>query len=197
MNEFEVHQTTFRRLWAAHAGLRWSSPIGWKSGHERTQQNTTLQRNISLASGDSGTVIPITVQPSTSKTITMSQYGFQSQPQNAGYGAQNLQFYPSTYSPAPVSGHATPSQAAYGYGASPAGGSYGAAGYGSGFASGSGVSGRMGEQAGLRTGWLAAFSTEGYDGEPPLLEELGVNFSHIQSKVSAPATLSICWRCRS
>ena len=41
----------------------------------------------------------------------------------------------------------------------------------------------MGEQGGLRTGWLAAFGTEGYDGEPPLLEELGVNFAHIQSKV--------------
>jgi hypothetical protein len=44
----------------------------------------------------------------------------------------------------------------------------------------------MGEQGGLRTGWLAAFGTEGYDGEPPLLEELGVNFSHIQSKASCP-----------
>lgn len=41
----------------------------------------------------------------------------------------------------------------------------------------------MGENGGLRTGWLAAFGTEGYDGEPPLLEELGVNFSHIRSKV--------------
>lgn len=46
-----------------------------------------------------------------------------------------------------------------------------------------GVSGRMGEQGGLRTGWLAAFGTEGYDGEPPLLEELGVNFGHIKMKV--------------
>ena len=41
----------------------------------------------------------------------------------------------------------------------------------------------MGEQGGLRTGWLAAFGTEGYDGEPPLLEELGVNFGHIKVKV--------------
>jgi hypothetical protein len=41
----------------------------------------------------------------------------------------------------------------------------------------------MGEQGGLRTGWLAAFGTEGYDGEVPLLEELGVNFGHIQGKV--------------
>lgn len=37
---------------------------------------------------------------------------------------------------------------------------------------------------GLRTGLLAAFGTEGYEGEPPLLEELGVNFQHIQTKVS-------------
>ena len=44
----------------------------------------------------------------------------------------------------------------------------------------------MGEQGGLRTGWLAAFGTEGYDGEPPLLEELGVNFGHVWSKVSSP-----------
>lgn len=42
----------------------------------------------------------------------------------------------------------------------------------------------MGEQGGLRTGWLAAFGTEGYEGEPPLLEELGVNFDHIRTKVS-------------
>jgi hypothetical protein len=41
----------------------------------------------------------------------------------------------------------------------------------------------MGEQGGLRTGWLAAFSTEGYEGEPPLLEELGVDPRHIQAKV--------------
>ena len=118
----------------------------------------------------------------------MSYY---SPPQQPPYGSQpqpNLQFYQSTY-PAPVSGHTTPSQAQYGgsaysqasapyppfnsgagFGASPA---YGAA----------GVSGRMGEQGGLRTGWLAAFGTEGYDGEPPLLEELGVNFGHIKGKV--------------
>ena len=45
------------------------------------------------------------------------------------------------------------------------------------------VGGRMGEQGGLRTGWLAAFGTEGYESEPPLLEELGVNFGHIKVKV--------------
>ena len=42
----------------------------------------------------------------------------------------------------------------------------------------------MGEQGGLRTGWLAAFGTEGYEGEPALMEELGVNFAHIKGKVS-------------
>lgn len=43
----------------------------------------------------------------------------------------------------------------------------------------------MGEQGGLRTGWLAAFSTEGYDGEPPLLEEIGINGQHIMAKTLA------------
>ncbi|GJN71832.1 hypothetical protein PLICBS_005901 [Purpureocillium lilacinum] len=103
--------------------------------------------------------------------------------------AQNLQFYPSSYSPA-VSGAATPQQASYGgYGGGGAhgagvGGFTSAPGFG-GVGGGAGVSGRMGEQGGLRTGWLAAFSTEGYDGEPPLLEELGVNFGHIQMKTLA------------
>lgn len=103
---------------------------------------------------------------------------------------QNLQFYPSSYS---VSGHTTPSQAAYGtYGVPPGGqaqayptaGGGGAGGYGGFGGASAGVSGRMGDQGGLRTGWLAAFGTEGYYGEPPLLEELGVNFDHIQTKVS-------------
>ena len=119
----------------------------------------------------------------------MSYYNPPQQPPYGGAQQPNLQFYQSTY-PAPVSGHTTPSQAQYGgstysqasapystfnsapgFGAAPA---YGA---------GVGVSGRMGEQGGLRTGWLAAFGTEGYDGEPPLLEELGVNFGHIKGKV--------------
>ncbi len=68
---------------------------------------------------------------------------------------------------------------------------------------GVGVSGRMGEnQGGLRTGWLAAFGTEGYEGEPPLMEELGVNFGHIKGKVCVsffflflflPSFLSFSW----
>lgn len=96
----------------------------------------------------------------------------------------NLQFFPSAYGS--VSGHTTPSQTYGGYITQPsvtpgfgmAGGGYG--GFGSSVGS---VSGRMGEQGGLRMGWLAAFGTEGYDGEPPLLEELGVNFDHILTKV--------------
>ncbi|KAK1782443.1 hypothetical protein QBC45DRAFT_344497 [Copromyces sp. CBS 386.78] len=128
----------------------------------------------------------------------MSQY-YGAPPNQGGYAppnAQNLQFYPSSYTQ-PVSGHATPAQAAYGYGGpSSSGGGYGvgtgSGGFSSGFGggvgggvAGVGVSGRMGEQGGLRTGWLAAFSTEGYEGEPPLLEELGVNFGHIRSKTLA------------
>ncbi|EEH39012.1 transport protein yip1 [Paracoccidioides lutzii Pb01] len=129
----------------------------------------------------------------------MAQY--YSQQQQPPYGgtqqqqsAQNLQFYPSSY--VSVSGHTTPQQAQYGgYGMShnsapafPVGGGGGSGGGGGGYgaaafgASSAGVSGRMGEQGGLRTGWLAAFGTEGYEGEPPLLEELGVNFDHIRTK---------------
>ncbi|KAJ5047650.1 uncharacterized protein L3040_003471 [Drepanopeziza brunnea f. sp. 'multigermtubi'] len=118
----------------------------------------------------------------------MSQYFSQPPPQNppaSPYGAsassaQNLQFYSSSYAPG-----SAPSQAAYGYGgAPPASPGYGGAGGGYGFGAPP-VSGRMGEQGGLRTGWLAAFGTEGYEGEPPLLVELGVNFGHIQGKTLA------------
>ncbi|KAI9804830.1 MAG: hypothetical protein M1825_001198 [Sarcosagium campestre] len=116
---------------------------------------------------------------------------------SSGSTAQNLQFYPSTYAATPVSGHTTPSQASYGgyggssggpsSGAGPGGSGYGgggagSSGFGAGFGAPPGVSGRMGEQGGLRAGWLAAFGSEGYDGEPPLLEELGVNFGHIKVK---------------
>ncbi|KAF2196454.1 Yip1-domain-containing protein [Delitschia confertaspora ATCC 74209] len=111
----------------------------------------------------------------------MANYGYQ---QNAPYGAggaQNLQFYPSTFSNQPVSGHSTPFQANYGAQQTQA---Y-PANYGAGFA-GASVSGQMGVGvSGLRTGWLAAFGAEGYEGEPPLLEELGINFGHIKSKTLA------------
>jgi hypothetical protein len=104
----------------------------------------------------------------------MAQYGYP-----PDQSAQNLQFYSSSYSQQPVSGHSTPFQA--GYAAST--NAYANPGFSGGFGGQTGVSGRMGEQGGLSTGWLAAFGTEGYDGEPPLLEELGVNFGHIKVKV--------------
>lgn len=114
----------------------------------------------------------------------MANYGYPQQ--NQGYGAQNLQFYSSSYSNQPVSGHSTPFQAYSGGAQSNA---YQGSAYG-GFGGQPGVSGRMGEQGGLRTGWLAAFGTEGYDEEPPLLEELGVNFGHIKMKVRRVQVLS-------
>ncbi|KAI9830560.1 MAG: hypothetical protein M1826_004586, partial [Phylliscum demangeonii] len=111
----------------------------------------------------------------------------------AAAAAANLQFYPSSY---PVSGHGTPSQASYGFtphhSQQPHLGGYGVPGPGmpAGMGGSIGMSmggmggmGGMGEAVGsLRTGWLAAFGTEGYDGEPGLLEELGVNFGHIKIK---------------
>lgn len=106
------------------------------------------------------------------------------QPYSTSSAQQNLQFYPSSYGqPSAIS---TPYQAfnsgpsgGYASGANAGFGGFG----GGGGVPGGGISGRMGEQGGLRTGWLAAFGTEGYDGEPPLLEELGVNFGHIKMKV--------------
>ncbi|KAF2687394.1 Yip1-domain-containing protein [Lentithecium fluviatile CBS 122367] len=113
----------------------------------------------------------------------MAQYGYGQNPQYGGGpgGAQNLQFYSSSFSNQPVSGHSTPFQAGYGV---PQTQTYPSQ-YGAGF-SAPGVSGQMGVgSSGLRTGWLAAFGTEGYEGEPPLLEELGVNFGHIKMKTLA------------
>lgn len=128
----------------------------------------------------------------------MANYYSHQQQQQPYLQPQNLQFYPSSYTSSspnqqpPVSGHSTPFQA-YSGGIGSGGNNNAAAGFGAGFAQPGfggigmggmgGVSGRMGEQGGLRMGWLAAFGTEGYDGEPPLLEELGVNFGHIKMKV--------------
>lgn len=44
----------------------------------------------------------------------MASYGYGQNPQYGGGGAQNLQFYPSSFSNQPVSGHSTPFQANYG-----------------------------------------------------------------------------------
>lgn len=122
----------------------------------------------------------------------MASYAYQPpNQQSQQYSAQNnLNFYQSSYSNQPVSGHSTPFQA-YGGGAGGTGGGAQSNAYpqGSNYGFGAfpgqpGATGQMGTgQDGLRTGLLAAFGTEGYPGEPPLLEELGVNFHHIQTKV--------------
>lgn len=103
------------------------------------------------------------------------------QPQNTygsppGTAAPNLQFYQSQYNSG-VSGHSTPAQGT-GYGGFGGMGTMGTMGTTPGMASASGV-----ERGGLTMGWLAAFGTSGYEDEPPLLEELGVNFGHIKTKV--------------
>lgn len=102
-----------------------------------------------------------------------------------GYQPDQMNFYQSSYSNQPVSGHSTPFQAAYG--GAPQSNAYPSSNYGFGaFPGQPGATGQMGTgQSGLRTGWIAAFGTEGYEGEPPLLEELGVNFRHIQTKVGS------------
>lgn len=50
-----------------------------------------------------------------------------------------------------------------------------------GFGGGFDVSGDM-KDGELTPGLLAAFGTSGYPGEPPLLEEIGINFGHIKGK---------------
>lgn len=131
--------------------------------------------------------------PRSSPAKMASSYAYQPTPPQQQQN--NLNFYQSSYSNQAVSGHTTPFQAAYGGGAQSS--AYPQPGYGSssanygfgGFA-GQGVfpgqpgaTGQMGTgSTGLRTGWLAAFGTEGYEGEPSLLEELGVNFGHIWLK---------------
>ncbi|KAF0638013.1 hypothetical protein FPSE5266_10880 [Fusarium pseudograminearum] len=123
----------------------------------------------------------------------MSNYYASQQPQYPPSGApaptaaQNLQFFPSQYtntasSGTPQGGYGYANTGGYGVGAPAQQSNFATPGFG---AAQQGVSGRMGEQGGLRTGWVAAFSSEGYDGEPPLLEELGVNFGHIQAKTLA------------
>lgn len=166
-----------------HLGDELNSQVGSFNSSRRPLELSGDRDPYSIAPA----IIFLSFYPQLSNGRDMSQYGYGApQPPHggpAGYGpgsAQNLQFYPSSYSPA-VSGHATPQQASYGYGG-PSSSYSGGGVFGSSFG-GPGVSGRMNDQGGLRAGWLAAFSTEGYDGEPPLLEELGINFDHIRAKV--------------
>lgn len=78
-----------------------------------------------------------------------------------------LNFYQSSYANPVASASAAPQSAPPGSGQGATPGASG--GYG-------------GEGRYLSTGWLAAFGTGGYPDEPPLLEELGINFEHIKSK---------------
>ncbi|KAA8906834.1 hypothetical protein TRICI_005073 [Trichomonascus ciferrii] len=80
-----------------------------------------------------------------------------------GNNAQNLQFLPAQYS--------TPAYDGIGGTMTPQAGG-----------SGGGMYGYEASRERLSQGILAAFGTSGYPGEPPLLEELGVNFSHIKMK---------------
>lgn len=115
----------------------------------------------------------------------------QQQPQ---YGnPNNLQFYQSSYADVGrAPGQASPPQQqppGYGFGGMGAMGQMGSMGSmvsgGYGGSSGGGAS----REGGLAPGWLAAFGTGGYEDEPPLLEELGVNFGHIKMKVCSNNTL--------
>ncbi|RPA82354.1 Yip1-domain-containing protein [Ascobolus immersus RN42] len=116
----------------------------------------------------------------------------QQQQQHNPYAPNQQSFYPNQYGadPRTVSGHTTPAQNSYGFGSAA-----GAMGSAMGAMNAMGAMGAMGGGMGgatmggprgqLSTGWLAAFGTSGYDDEPPLLEELGVNFGHIKSKTLA------------
>ncbi|EGW31092.1 uncharacterized protein SPAPADRAFT_63019 [Spathaspora passalidarum NRRL Y-27907] len=100
------------------------------------------------------------------------------QPQ--GNTPQNMQFYQSNYSSAyqpqqPLAG--TPGGAP-----NPPLGPMGS--MDNAFGANMDVRGEMGRGE-LSPGLLAAFGTSGYPGEPPLLEELGINFQHIKDKTLA------------
>lgn len=93
--------------------------------------------------------------------------------QQQNYGNQdNMQFYQSNYS-----NYQAQPQAGTNFGAS-----MGA--MDTGFGGNIDVSGTMGAGE-LTSGILAAFGTSGYPGEPPILEELGINFNHIKTKTLA------------
>lgn len=93
--------------------------------------------------------------------------------QQVGANSNNMDFYQSMYSNNYMP---QPGQSATG--------SMGAMGSMDGnFGSEFDVSGSMGGE--LTPGLLAAFGTSGYPNEPPLLEELGINFQHIKTKTLA------------
>ncbi|KAI1320724.1 hypothetical protein EDD11_010258 [Mortierella claussenii] len=101
--------------------------------------------------------------------------------QQSAPNSDNLQFYQSEY-PDPSSG-------AYG-GSHPQHQQQRSTGFPTNTMSPAPELGFGGYNAGMQPGsqmsqpisWLAAFGAGGLEGEPPLLEELGINFSHIKSK---------------
>lgn len=102
---------------------------------------------------------------------------YQQQNQNP----QNLQFYQSNYAyQQPNQGGSGPGGQNIGMGG--ASGALGA--MDSTFGANINVTGEMGGGE-LTPGLLAAFGTSGYANEPPLLEELGINFAHIKLKTLA------------
>lgn len=105
---------------------------------------------------------------------------YQQQAAASGSGnPQNLQFYQSNYSNA----YQQPaSQSNQGYPAGSMGNIGGS--MDNSFGSNINVSGDMGGGE-LTPGLLAAFGTSGYANEPPLLEEVGINFDHIKRQTLA------------
>ncbi|KAG0026660.1 hypothetical protein BGZ81_006193 [Podila clonocystis] len=108
-----------------------------------------------------------------SHLFNQNNYNFD---QQGAQNSENLQFYQSQY-PDPTAGnYASNTQRQNSFPSntmSPAP-EYGYAGYNSAI-----PGGQMNPQP---ISWLSAFGTGGLEGEPPLLEELGINFSHIKSK---------------
>lgn len=98
----------------------------------------------------------------------------------------NMQFYQSNYSnnyAPPTAQTLSAAPGGPGVGATPAfGNNLGS--MDSTFGAGFDMAGSMGVGE-LPTGVLAAFGTSGYSNEPPLLEELGINFQHIKDKTLA------------
>ncbi|KAH6910389.1 Yip1 domain family protein [Coprinopsis sp. MPI-PUGE-AT-0042] len=117
-------------------------------------------------------------EPSNHYSSSSSSY-YQPAAQAAPASADPLQFYdPSSYGAYPGSRPSLDQSYA-------AGGNMGVAGNMGNMGGNMGVGGNMdmGVGGSMQTGgWWTAFGTGGFDGEPPLLEELGINFNHISAK---------------
>ncbi|KXS09947.1 Yip1-domain-containing protein [Gonapodya prolifera JEL478] len=100
----------------------------------------------------------------------------------------SLQFYNYSQPPPNQNGPASGSYTSSVYGAQPSSssayGQYSASSYSRGFEDSRYGNGSVAPDA-ITVDWKAAFGTGGFADEPPLLEELGINFSHIRSKTLA------------